>query len=397
MRQQPGQTSLRRAAVLSALSCLSALALGAAISAGWGVEMLGRGRRAAEARGVLARPGAPSKPRSVAKGPRVALDSDTYDFGTLELGGRGSHEFTIRNVGDAPLRLIKGDTTCRCTLIELPQGRLAPGAACAVRLEWEATEPTSVFRHGAVLLTNDPRRRQIRLVVTGRVLSPLAASPGELIFTDVPAGASRQQRVLICSQTAATVELLEASTSLAELSWEVAPATPEELRQASARSGIVLLTTLAAADTPRRFGGTLALRVRLQSEHNVSSEHLLELPVAGNVRDGFAIYGPRWDPDGRLRLGNLPRGRGARHTLYISAPAGARLGVERVSVPGLKVSIERLDSAANGQARFALRIEIPSDTPPLDCMGANEAVIELSTGVASRPTLRARVQFCVLD
>lgn len=331
------------------------------------------------------------------RGPRAVLDADTYDFGDITLGSRGSHEFTVRNAGDAPLRLIKGDTTCRCTLIELPRGWLEPGAACRVRLEWEAAEPTPLFRHGAVLLTNDPRRRRIQLVVTGRVLAPLSTSPGELIFTDVPAGSSRQQRLLVFSQTAETLELAEVTSTLPELTWEQDQVTASDLRKASARSGAALLLTLAAPQGQRRFQGTLQVRVRLTDEKGTSAEHFLELPVAGKVFDGFAIYGPRWDPDGRLRLGNLPRGRGVRHTLYVTAPSGAQLEVERISVPVLKAVVRRLDKAPQGQARFSLLLAVPPDTLPVDCMGENEAVVQLRTGVPSHPRLTVWVQFCVLD
>ncbi len=336
-------------------------------------------------------------PTARTRGPRAVVDADTYDFGTIELGSRGSHEFTVRNEGDAPLRLIKGDTTCRCTLIELPQGRLEPGAACRVRLEWHAAEPTPLFRHGAVLLTNDRRRRQIRLVVTGRVLSPLSASPGEVIFTDVPAGSTRQQRLLVFSQTAELLELADVTSTLPELTWEQVPVGSSELRKASARTGAALLLTLAAPEDQRRFHGMLQMRVRLIDATGTSAEHHLELPVAGNVFDGLAIYGPRWDRDGRLRLGNLTRGRGVRHTLYVSAPPGAHLEVERITVPALKAAVRPLGNAPKGQARFSLLIEVPPDTPPLDCMGENEAIVQLSTGMPSRPTLTVRVQFCILD
>jgi hypothetical protein len=332
-----------------------------------------------------------------AKGPRAVLDEETYDFGDLLVGGRGSHDFVIRNGGDAPLRLVKGDTTCRCTALDIAQGRLQPGESCRVRLEWEATEPTPRFRHGAVLLTNDPLRRQLRLVVTGRVLSALSASPGELIFTDVPAGSSRVQRLLLFSQTAEQLDVLDISCTLPELSWELLSADPAALRAASARSGVLLLLTMAAPASERRFSGTLHLRMRLVNGSQMDEEHLLELPVAGNVRNPISVYGAGWDPDGRLRLGKLLRGRGARHTLFVSAPSAAHFEVRRVSVAELKASVRPLPGSGQDACRYAVDIEIPPDTPPLDCMGEQEAIVELATGVDLQPTLLLRIQFCVLD
>src|SRR5471030_2004008 len=45
--------------------------------------------------------------------PRVVLDRQNYDFGTLDLEKTGRQEFTVANRGNAMLKLTKGETTCR--------------------------------------------------------------------------------------------------------------------------------------------------------------------------------------------------------------------------------------------------------------------------------------------
>ncbi|OGO42336.1 MAG: hypothetical protein A2Z04_08890 [Chloroflexi bacterium RBG_16_57_9] len=53
--------------------------------------------------------GAPpaTRPQAV-KGPRIAFESDTYDFGDMQFNKPAEYTFKFRNAGDAPL-VIQGD------------------------------------------------------------------------------------------------------------------------------------------------------------------------------------------------------------------------------------------------------------------------------------------------
>lgn len=44
---------------------------------------------------------------SVSGGPQIDFPETSYDFGTIAQGSKVSHTFIVRNVGDAPLRLIR--------------------------------------------------------------------------------------------------------------------------------------------------------------------------------------------------------------------------------------------------------------------------------------------------
>src|SRR5688572_997450 len=64
----------------------------------------------------------------------VLVGSDTFQFGVMEQDTSRWHEFEIRNEGDAPLKLIKRSTTCKCTMSELNKEDLAPGESTKVKL-----------------------------------------------------------------------------------------------------------------------------------------------------------------------------------------------------------------------------------------------------------------------
>ena len=47
----------------------------------------------------------------VSDGPRISVPEASYDFGTIAQGSKVSHAFVVRNIGNAPLRLIKAEAS----------------------------------------------------------------------------------------------------------------------------------------------------------------------------------------------------------------------------------------------------------------------------------------------
>src|SRR5579883_1977270 len=59
--------------------------------------------------------------------PRITIDQNAYDFGTVDRGVWLKHKFTLTNTGDAPLTLSRTYATCGCTVPKLTKNKLAPG------------------------------------------------------------------------------------------------------------------------------------------------------------------------------------------------------------------------------------------------------------------------------
>src|SRR3990172_6707366 len=68
--------------------------------------------------------------------PKVAVSSDTYEFGVMDQGATGSHEFVFTNEGRAALKLTSGESTCGCTLTKLVNPVIEPGQTGKVIVEW---------------------------------------------------------------------------------------------------------------------------------------------------------------------------------------------------------------------------------------------------------------------
>jgi len=97
------------------------------------------------------------------KFPRVKVDEPHHNFGRMERGREKSHKFVIRNIGDAPLTLTVGQTSCKCTLSEVESGAIPPGESTHVKIEWSAKADQGPFRQTATIHTNDPQQPDVEL------------------------------------------------------------------------------------------------------------------------------------------------------------------------------------------------------------------------------------------
>ncbi len=121
--------------------------------------------------------------------PKVEIpDGNTHDFGVMAPEEEGEHVFRIKNVGDAPLTLVIGASTCKCTIGELGDESLQPGEETEVKMSWTVQTNESSFGQSAELRTNDPTNVAIRFEITGRVVRQVQLVPEEVTFGEVAAG-----------------------------------------------------------------------------------------------------------------------------------------------------------------------------------------------------------------
>ncbi len=91
--------------------------------------------------------------------PKVVVPESHFEFGVMSLGGEQSHEFEIRNEGDAPLKLAKGKILCKCTIPTLDTGAIPPGGSTKVQLTWKPQRRKRSFEKKLTSGPTTPRFR----------------------------------------------------------------------------------------------------------------------------------------------------------------------------------------------------------------------------------------------
>jgi len=118
------------------------------------------------------------------------VDREVYDYGVMDSQVDGKHVFLLSNIGSTLLTLTKGEQGCKCTKFEIDKTALQPAETAKVTMEWSAKSLDGMFRNHVTIHTNDPAKRLLDLVVTGRVTTAIKVLPPELEFTRVQAGQS---------------------------------------------------------------------------------------------------------------------------------------------------------------------------------------------------------------
>ena len=339
-----------------------------------------------------------AKPRA---SPLVEIDETEFHFGTMERGVTRAHTFVIRNRGTAPLRLSVGQTTCKCTIGQISQEAVPPGNAADVRLEWSATTGDGPFRQTATIITNDPARPRVELVVVGDVTASTRVTPAEFHFGKVSLGDARQASVTLLSFHAASLELLgyEFADPEVEQTFLVRhePVATDDLPDERAQAGVRITVTVPSSLPIGHFHHRLTLYTNLPDAEKI------ELPVMGRVVGAVSIFGRNWDDDrGALRLGTVKSEWGAISKLILAVrgqhAADVQVSLLRADPPSLRVSVGQRQQISETMSHVPLTIEVPPGTRPMIRLSTEQGKagrIALGTSHPDAPSLDLEVIFAV--
>jgi hypothetical protein len=313
-------------------------------------------------------------------GPMVVMvNGSDFDFGVMERNGTRSHRFEIRNAGNAPLSLKKGETTCKCTMNKLVDGVLQPGESVKVELEWIAKEvgPDLVFVQTADIKTNDPSRKVLRLTIRGDIITTVKVVPSVLVMSSISASEGAEGQVAVYSYRTDNLDFVKTKVDpkLKDfIETVVEPMSVEELAEVKrARSGKKLKIRLK----PGLPVGVLDQTVWLTT--NLEDSPLVPVYFQAKVVGDVSIYGRNFNGvTNRLLLGKVIQAEGLRTELRFLVRGEHRdtvkLTVASVEPPGsLQAKVRSPVQAATGKSsQHFLDIMIPKGADVISRLGNNQ-------------------------
>lgn len=247
--------------------------------------------------------------------PKAVTNTLEFDFGTMDPLTMGRYVFEIHNQGSAPLQLLKGETTCKCTLSRLTDNEIAPGEVGHVTLEWNTGRHRD-FSHQAEVRTSDPNKPSIVFTVRGTVRMNVGIDPPELIFAPLDPDASGSAEGVIYSQIWDALDFDAEVTSAAEgIDWRVGPADEKLAKKYRAKVAYKLTVDVPAGRPRGTFTESLNLRVRQPGGE--AEYETYEVPLEGEVLGRLAMVGSSVDRRGVLDLGVIPHGKGTKKRLML--------------------------------------------------------------------------------
>jgi hypothetical protein len=304
---------------------------------------------------------------ATAKGPRVVVvNGESHNFGTMEQNTRGTHVFKMQNVGDAPLQIEKGDTTCKCTVSEMENGSLAPGETVDITLSWEVIDPPAGadFRQVARFRTNDPQRPLIELLIHGFVSRSIRAAPEELIVKRISANEAYSANFNLFAYQHSDLEVTghefqrEETRDYFEATFR--PLTANELQaEPRAMSGVLVSLRIQ----PGLPIGTLDQTMHIET--NLPDNSNIDVPIRGTVTSDISVVGRNFKASRNLLdLRTIRQSEGATANLHIlvKGPDRENIQLEIESTDPsdvLQASIGEADRSNPKIVRYPLTIEIP--------------------------------------
>jgi hypothetical protein len=103
-----------------------------------------------------------------ARGPRIRVEPDHFDFGRVIPGRTVRKEFRLRNLGDRELVIERISRSCGCTEATAGAATLAPGGATSLLVELRTRRTPGEIKERVLLRSNDPETPvlEIRLGAT---------------------------------------------------------------------------------------------------------------------------------------------------------------------------------------------------------------------------------------
>jgi len=349
------------------------------------------------------RPDAVEVPAADTPRPKAVVEQEHFDFGRMDLHAEGSHDFLIRNEGDAPLRLTAGDTSCRCTLSEVSEQPIPPGQSAKVNLTWHPTDEIGSYRQTATVHTNDPRRPRITLTIFGEVTVAIRTVPSEVVVSQMPSGEPAEADVRLYSYLDQPLELqgwefLSESTR-AYFEAETLPLPEAKLDDEPDATGGLLLRVRIKPGLPP---GPFQQRIRLRT--NQEAVPTLEIPISGKVVSDIGIVGPGWNDEyGMLDFGTVSRRVTTVRRLLLIARGehrhDLRFRPKQIDPELLEVTIGEPAGINDGAAvQTPLFVRIPEGSPSVNRLGSEQAKlgkVVLATGHPDTPELVLRVRLAV--
>lgn len=114
-----------------------------------------------------------AKAPAPARGPRIAVEPASFDFGEALPQKTLTKEFQVRNFGSEDLRVENVSTSCGCTaaLLDPRHTLVKPGGSAPLRVELQTRSAQGRIVKSVLIRTNDPVKGTYELKVEATVVA----------------------------------------------------------------------------------------------------------------------------------------------------------------------------------------------------------------------------------
>jgi len=326
--------------------------------------------------------------------PKAIAKDLTFAFGRMQVKEKNTHQFVVRNEGQADLNLVTGSTTCKCTQFgfDTADGKTSkralvkPGESVTLTMSWKAGEvPDRQFSHGGDVYTDDPENTVLKYAVQGAIEMPFELLPRDWNVGNVYTEQAGEMTATLGSKVYESLEIVSIHSPSGKVTVTPGPITVEMKAVNGFLSGFGL-KIVVAPDIP---AGIFEEEVEIKLAQ-------YDAPIKVNVsarRQGVLqmqqMAGTLFDRDKmQLQLGSFPasEGREAKLLLIVDEKDMAepfRIADSKFDPSFLTASLSPLGQPSGTVHRYILTIAVPPGRPHIQRVTASPGTIALSTNHSS--------------
>ena len=103
--------------------------------------------------------------------PNIEMLETSYNFGEIQQGESVTHDFILKNTGDADLLVSAAKGSCGCTVPEWPKTPIAKGEEAAIKVTFNSAGKSGKQNKTVTLVTNAIPNTKV-LTINGNVIVP---------------------------------------------------------------------------------------------------------------------------------------------------------------------------------------------------------------------------------
>lgn len=126
------------------------------------------------------------------------IGGDTYDWGQVKVFESPLKTLVkVKNTGNQPLRIFEVKPACGCTTAPLDKDILQPGEIATLDIKLDLKNNLGPVTKDINIMTNDPVRKNIKLILKADVVTTLDKEPKFFAFNTVKPGEKSEAKVTV--------------------------------------------------------------------------------------------------------------------------------------------------------------------------------------------------------
>ncbi len=233
--------------------------------------------------------------RAPGDGPRASFTKTFHDFGTIDDAQPVTVEFKFVNAGNAPLEILKVNSSCGCTAAAPSKTVYEAGEEGAITVTFKPQGRNGAQHKSVRVETNDATNKTVTLKISSDVLAAITITPRLVNFNNVERGLEKKERFevrLRGGESKVTSVEVEGGLVTAAIVEEHTPEPTDEHPSS--------VTTVEVTLSPEAPSGWLERKVRVST--NMNETPTVDVLATGTILGSLEVQ-PAKLPLGVVRSG----------------------------------------------------------------------------------------------